>query len=113
LLFGEANEPVVAAPRDSADVFGHAVHHAVRARVCIERRRALQAEYWIGSLRNEALVLASKRAGVQEWYARGAHLLPAQTRERFADALVRSLDESDQAPVLASRVEKHLRAIRK
>lgn len=128
LLFGETNEPVVAAPRDSADTFGHAVHHAVRARVCIERGRALQAEYWISSLRNETLTLASRRAGVQDWHARGAHLLPVETRERFADALVRSLDptelsraltvavgllldESDQAPVLAARVEKHLRAL--
>jgi hypothetical protein len=58
----------------------------------------------------------------------GAHLLPAKTRERFADALVRSLDtaelnralnvaigllldQSDQAPALAARVGNHLRAI--
>jgi hypothetical protein len=128
LLFGAANEPVVAGPRDSTDTFGHAVHHAVRARVCIERGRAIQAEYWISSLRNETLALASRRAGVQDWHARGAHLLPAETRERFADALVRSLDtaelgralhvaigllldQSDQAPALAARVENHLRAI--
>jgi hypothetical protein len=54
--------------------------------------------------------------------------LPVETRERFADALVRSLDptelsralnvaiallldESDQAPVLAFRVENQLRAL--
>jgi hypothetical protein len=58
----------------------------------------------------------------------GAHLLPAETRERFAEALVRSLDtaelgralhvaigllldQGDQAPALAARVENHLRAI--
>lgn len=128
LLFGAANEPVVAGPRDSTDTYGHAVHHAVRARVCIERGRAIQAEYWISSLRNETLALASRRAGVQDWHARGAHLLPAETRERFADALVRSLDtaelcrslhaaigllldQSDQAPALAARVENHLRSI--
>jgi hypothetical protein len=128
LLFGTANEPVAAAPRDSADTFGHAVHHAVRARVCIARGRAIQAEYWISSLRNETLALASRRAGVQDWHARGAHLLPAETRDRFAEALVRSLDaaelgraldvaigllldESDQAPRLAARVRDHLRAL--
>lgn len=127
LLFGKANQPVVADPRDSAATFGHAVHHAVRARVCIERGRALQAEYLISSLRNETL-LASRRARVQDWHARGAHLLPVGTRDRFADALVHSLDpaelgraltvaigllldESDQAPVLAARVENHLRAL--
>jgi hypothetical protein len=131
LLFGTANEPVVVAgPRDSTDTYGHAVHHAVRARVCIERGRAIQAEYWISSIRTETLALASRRAGVQDWHARGAHLLPAETRERFADALVRSLDtaelsralnaaigllldQSDQAPALAARVENHLRAITK
>ena len=128
LLFGAANEPVVAGPRDSTDTYGHAVHHAARARVCIERGRAIQAEYWIGSLRNETLALASRRAGVQDWHARGAHLLPTETREQFADALVRSLDraelgralhvaigllldQSDQAPALAARVENDLRAI--
>jgi len=128
LLFGAANEPVVAGPRDSTDTFGHAVHHAVRARVCIERGRALQAEYWISSLRNESLALASRQAGVQDRHARGAHLLPVETRERFADALVRSLDtaelgralqvaigllleQRDQAPALAARVENHLHAI--
>lgn len=128
LLFGDANEPAVAAPRDSTDTFGHAVHHAVRARVCIERGRALQAEYWISSLRDETLALASRRADVPAWQARGAHLLPDDTHERFADALVRSLDRpelvraldvavhllldlSDQAPVLAAQVENQLRAL--
>ncbi|GAA0925953.1 hypothetical protein [Virgisporangium aurantiacum] len=128
LLFGTANEPVIAGPRNSTETYGHAVHHAVRARVCIERGRALQAEYWISSLRNETLALASRRAGVQDWHARGAHLLPPETRDRFADALVRSLDpaeldralhaatgllldQSDEAPALAARVENQLRAI--
>ena len=128
LLFGTANAPVLAGPRDSSQTFGHAVHHAVRARVCIERGRAMQAEYWISSIRNETLALASRRAGVQDWHARGAHLLPAATRERFAETLVRSLDtaelsralraaigllldHSDQAPALAARVEHHLRAL--
>jgi hypothetical protein len=128
LLFGAAKDPVATGPRDSTQTFGHAVHHAVRARVCIERGRTIQAEYWISSLRNEALALASRRAGVQDWHARGAHLLPTETRERFADALVRSIDRaelsralevaigllidhSDQAPTLAARVENHLRAI--
>ncbi|MBP2320949.1 putative nucleotidyltransferase [Kibdelosporangium banguiense] len=95
LLFGQANEAVMPPPRDDADTFGHAVHHAVRARVCIERDRLLQAEYWISSLRNETLALASRRAGVQDWHARGAHLLPAELQGRFADALVRSLDRAE------------------
>ncbi|MFD2417764.1 hypothetical protein [Amycolatopsis pigmentata] len=131
LLFGNvATEPVRQRRRAGTDIFGHAVHHAVRARVCIERGRALQAEYWISGLRNEALTLTSRREGVQEWYARGAHLLPANTRERYADALVRSLDpaeleraleaaisllldESDQAPEIASQVGSQLRALMK
>jgi hypothetical protein len=128
LLFGAANDPVAPGPHDSTQTFGHAVHHAVRARVCIERGRAIQAEYWISSIRDETLTLASRRAGVQDWCARGAHLLPTETRKRFADALVRSLDRaelsraldaavgllldhSDQAPALAARVENQLHAI--
>lgn len=75
---GEAGEPVPGPQRDDTETFGHAVHHAVRARVCIERDRLLQAEYWISCLRNETLALASRRAGVQDWHARGAHLLSAE-----------------------------------
>lgn len=102
LLFGTAGEPVPMPPRDNAETVGYAVHHAVRARVSIERGRAWQAEYWISGLRDEVVTLASRRAGVQDWHARGAHLLPDQ--ERFAAALVRSLDVVELNRALAAAI---------
>ena len=61
LLFGTA----VARPSPSAqsphELFGHAVHHALRARFCIARGRVWQAEYWISGVRDYALQLADER----------------------------------------------------
>src|SRR5260370_12476537 len=44
LLFGSATEGQTPAPSTAAHMFGLAAHHAVRARISIERRPLLQAE---------------------------------------------------------------------
>lgn len=50
LLFGNAVEkPFVSS--SAQELFGYAVHHALRARFCIERGRYWQAEYWISGAR--------------------------------------------------------------
>src|SRR5262249_10808277 len=64
LLFGTATEKPFFQPPSARELFGYAVHHAVRARVCIERGRCWQAEYWISSLRNNAMSLACRRRGL-------------------------------------------------
>jgi hypothetical protein len=51
LLFGTTNAPLPSRSRTPAEMFGMAVHHAVRARVSIERDRTVQAEYWISGAR--------------------------------------------------------------
>jgi hypothetical protein len=73
------------------DTFGH----AVRARVCIEREHALQAEYWISSLRNETLALASRRGFVHGVNDRLAALfaLLTQAGPEVAEVLTASEDE--------------------
>jgi hypothetical protein len=38
LLFGAANEPVIAGPRNNTETYGHAVHHAVRNPRPVRRR---------------------------------------------------------------------------
>ncbi len=58
LLFGDAVEKPYAGPPDAHELFGYAVHHALRARVCIERGRYWQAEHWISGVRDYALSLA-------------------------------------------------------
>ncbi|HSX22613.1 MAG TPA: hypothetical protein VLE97_07575 [Gaiellaceae bacterium] len=94
LLFGSAGErPIV--PPYSVELFGYAVHHALRARFCIERERWWWAEYWISSLRDYALSLACQRRGLPASYGRGYDELPAFIRDAFVGSLVRSLDREE------------------
>jgi hypothetical protein len=128
LLFGTAGELRQAATPSSADLFGLAVHHAVRARYCIERGRVWQAEHWISALRDHALERACLARGLEHAYGRGFDQLPAEVRERFEPALVRSLAadqllyalhaavsgllaETDDVADLAARVEPRLRVL--
>ena len=109
LLFGTATEkPFVEAP--SADVlFGYAVHHAVRAYVCIQRGRYWQAEYWISSLRDNAMSLACRRLGLPAHYGKGFDDLPEEARRGFANAIVRSLEGPELSRALAHAVDALLR----
>lgn len=128
LLFGEA-APRTHLPAPSATtLFGLGAHHAVRARFCLERGRAWQAEYWISGVRDQALSLACLRRGLEPRNGRGYDDLPAEVTTRFDAALVRSMDrdellralgvavegllrESHDAREVASRVEAQLRAL--
>ncbi|GIH17259.1 nucleotidyltransferase domain-containing protein [Rugosimonospora africana] len=74
---------------------GLAWHHALHARVSIERRRAFQAEHWVGALRTQVIALACLRLGHPTAYAKGAHLLPAELTAPLEATLVRSLDEKE------------------
>jgi hypothetical protein len=92
LLFGSAvAKPYPPAPPPH-ELFGYAVHHALRARFCIERGRVWQAEYWISSVRDYALSLACLRCGLSAQYGRGFDDLPSEVRADFVDALARSLE---------------------
>lgn len=88
LLFGEAHPPPPVSAKSPEHTFGLAVHHAVRAHICIERGRLWQAEYWIHSLRCEALALACDRLGLETSYGRGFDRLPQEVLAPFKDALV-------------------------
>ncbi|MEO6236939.1 MAG: nucleotidyltransferase domain-containing protein [Vicinamibacterales bacterium] len=109
LLFGTATEkPFIGRP-SASELFGYAVHHAVRAHVCIERQRYWQAEYWISSLRDNAMSLACRRLGLPAYYGRGFDELPENVRRAFADALVRSLDRAELLRALHHAVAALLR----
>src|SRR5437667_586341 len=95
LLFGRAVEKPHIPPPSAGQLFGYAVHHAVRARFCIERGRFWQAEYWISAVRDYALSLACRRRGLPSREARGFDDLPAELLERFMGALVRSLERQE------------------
>jgi hypothetical protein len=105
LLFGKSGEKPYVGPPDAQELFGYAVHHAVRARVCIERGRLLQAEYWISGVRDYGLSLACRRRDLPARFGRGFDDLPAEVRGRFASALVTSLDRHELIRALGHAVD--------
>jgi hypothetical protein len=128
LLFGSAVERAHVPPPSALHLFGMGVHHAVRARFCIERGRLWQAEYWISGVRDQALTLACLRRGLDTSYARGFDQLPAEVLELSALALVRGMEreellralgnavagllhESAEVPDVAAKVEPELRRL--
>jgi len=128
MLFGSSVEKPYLQPPSAHELFGYAVHHALRARFCIQRGRYWQAEYWVSSLRDYALSLACRRLARPANYARGFDQLPVEVLEPFKSALVTSLEpdellralgaaidgllrESDEVRELASKVEPGLREL--
>jgi hypothetical protein len=126
LLFGNAVEKPFPTSPSAQELFGYAVHHALRARFCIERGRYWQAEYWISAARDYALSLACHRRGLLTSNGRGFDNLPAEVRDVFKNALVTSLErdellralgcvingllsEVDEIQELAAKVEPQLR----
>jgi hypothetical protein len=105
LLFGEAAEQAHVQPPQAQQLFGYAVHHALRARFCIERGRLWQAEYWVSGVRDYALSLACRRRGLQAYHGRGCDLLPQEVRHAAADALIRSLDRNELLRALQCAVD--------
>ncbi len=105
LLFGHAGESILPAPPLVDELFGYAVHHALRARFCVERGRVWQAEYWISGVRDYGLTLACRRRGLPTSYGRGFDQLPDEVKKRFADAIVRSLDREELLRSLSSAID--------
>jgi hypothetical protein len=109
LLFGNAVErPHVPQP-SPRDLFGLAVHHAVRARFCIERGRPWHAEHWIAGVRENTLSLACRRRGLDARHGRGFDDLPAEVLDALEAALVRSIGREDLLRALDAAVAALLR----
>ncbi len=109
LLFGKAVERNWPPPPTPQHLFGYAVHHLVRARICIERGRLWQAEYWISAARDYALSLACLHLGLDTSNGRGFDDLPAEVTKPFAEALVASLDRGRLLQALGRTVDELLR----
>jgi hypothetical protein len=92
LLFGTAIEQAPPATPDVRQLFGYGVHHAVRARICVERQRYWHAEYWISGVRDYALTMACVRLGLVAHFGRGFDGLPDAILTAAAGALVRSIE---------------------
>lgn len=102
LLFGNAIEQAAPAAPEVRQLFGYGVHHAVRARICVERQRYWHAEYWISGVRDYALTMACVRLGLPAHFGRGFDGLPDAIRTAAASALVRSIARGDLLKALRS-----------
>ncbi len=102
LLFGTAADLPDILDQPAEELFGLAVHHAVRARFCVERGRFWQAEMWISALRDHALELACLQRGLPVSNGRGFDALPPELLDE--GALVRSLDRDELLRALRSAV---------
>jgi hypothetical protein len=128
LLFGSSVEKPYAPQPSAQELFGYAVHHALRARFCIERERYWQAEYWISGIRDYTLNLACRREGLPANNGRGYDTLPLDVSDKFRGALVKSLErdellralncviegllsEADEVKELVTKVEPQLRML--
>ena len=105
LLFGQAMDPVDRQPPPARQLLGYAIHHAVRARFCIERGRYWQAEYWVSAVRDYALSLACRRRGLPAQFGRGFDQLPDEVREVALRALPRTLHRDELRRTLSCAIE--------
>lgn len=95
LLFGTSVEKSYRKPPAAQELFGYAVHHALRARFCIERGRYWQAEYWISATRDYALHLACLRRNLPASEARGFDDLPSEIHDVFSNTFVTGLTQDE------------------
>jgi hypothetical protein len=105
LLFGSRMEKPYNQPPSAQELFGYAVHHALRLRFYIERGRAWQAEYWISGVRDNGLSLACRRRGLPAIHGWGFDALPAEVKDVFLNALVRSLVRGELLRALGCAIE--------
>lgn len=105
MLFGSAVDKPHTQPPSAHELFGYAVHHALRARFCIERGRYWQAEYWISATRDVGLSLACRRRGLPANHGRGFDALPPDVRDGFRRALVKSLERDELLRALGSAID--------
>jgi hypothetical protein len=105
LLFGQIVNRSPPQQSTLEHLFGLAVHHLVRARICIERGRFWQAEYWISSARDQGMTLACRHYDLESSYGRGFDQLPTEVLAKFSETLVSTLDRNGLLKALKRTVE--------
>lgn len=105
LLFGEANEPDYRVPPPRGETLGWAALFARHARACIERKQWRQAEHAITNLRYRAMTLTCLRLDLPAYYGKGFDRLPAEVRDGFDAALVRSLERDELIRALNAAIK--------
>jgi hypothetical protein len=94
------------------DVAGLGWLGVLHANAAVERGRLWEAEYWISSVRDQALSLACLRFGESPSYARGYDRLPKDVTGPYEDCLVRSLEARELRRALADVTTGLLHEIR-
>jgi hypothetical protein len=111
LLFGTSVEKPYPQPPAAHELFGYAVHHALRARFCIERRRYWQAEYWISATRDYALHLACLSRNLPPHQGRGFDDLPSEIHDFFRNTFVTKLTRDELLRALGGVIDGLLHEI--
>lgn len=101
MLFGTAQKLEPTQQPDASYLIGLCWHHVLHARVCVERHKLWQAEYWISELHNHLLELACLRLGENAFHGRGFDRLPSSVKDSLADALVCSVNKTELNRALA------------
>lgn len=102
--FGTPHEQPPFPPPDRNTLIGYAWHHALHARICLERGRSWQAAHWINALRDQLIALACLRLGLPTAYSKGAHLLPDEVTTPLESTLIRSLTEPELRRALTATI---------
>ncbi|MEV8545796.1 hypothetical protein [Streptomyces sp. NPDC051572] len=102
--FGTPHEQPPFPPPDRNTLIGYAWHHALHARICLERGRSWQAAHWINALRDQLITLACLRLDLPTAYSKGAHLLPDEVTTPLESTLIRSLTEPELRRALTATI---------
>jgi hypothetical protein len=86
LLYGKQHEMQQAATPSNKELFGYMIHHILRAKICSERNRLWQAQFWINEARNYVLKLACLSRGLNPSEGRGFDDLPPDILNVFRDS---------------------------
>jgi hypothetical protein len=112
IVFGHAAERPAPAPADPEHLIGLAGHHALHARVSVERGDVWQAEYRISGVRDQVIALACLRLGLPAAYAKGADALPEDITGPLEDALPASLDRAELLRALKAATSALVRELK-
>jgi len=95
LVFGVANEPQPSSPDSIDELVGFAWLYALHVRSSIARRRLLQAEYMLSSMRNQVLALACQREGLPTRDGRGFDDLDDDKKSGLTECYPSSIDAQE------------------
>ena len=105
LLYGKKYIKPQPKSQQSNEIFGWMLHHILRARFCVERKRLWQAEYWISEARNYALKLACISRALNTEHGRGFDDLPHEILDLFKTSFITNLNREEFLRVINDIIE--------